>query len=321
MSTKKDPVTIVPAAALTPYAQDSTPTSDPMSDFFKFLPRRDDFWLRAEDFFADEDAFRAFVNAGTPLEKDGLRFCFKDSASGGHGNLSVFDVASGKLFSTVWCNYSGSWFFGSFCREFVRLSRLVWEYRFETYCGAYIRSGKQSIETSFLQMGAVLVVLAKQKIGNEIYDYAQAEFGFSKTTVKNLIGVVQRFCQKSDVGFLPQLVDSFKTETFSTLVELLPLPDEKVQTLLGKTVKEIRDEKKKLKGDSGNKVVSGVLETKAVNNEPPAQAAGDIHYNFASFQTFERDELAFILVSIANGMSFELALAQHYRRNPSSRAG
>jgi len=75
---------------------------------------------------------------------------------------------------------------------------------------------------------------------SDVYDYGEKVFGFKKTSVKNFIGVYDRFGDKnSSRGCIDDKYDDY---SFTQLVELLPVSDVSSYKP-DMTVKEIRDKK------------------------------------------------------------------------------
>lgn len=60
-----------------------------------------------------------------------------------------------------------------------------------------------------------------------IYDFAQQEFNLSKSSVKRLIAIVDKFCLKNDIE-LVELKESYKNFSYSQLSEMLSLTNEQL---------------------------------------------------------------------------------------------
>ena len=72
-----------------------------------------------------------------------------------------------------------------------------------------------------------------------IYEFASKEFDLSLTTVKNCMAISKRFADEHG-----RLLDQYQDFSYSSLVELIPLPDEDLNLFTpSMTVKEIREKK------------------------------------------------------------------------------
>lgn len=104
----------------------------------------------------------------------------------------------------------------------------------------------RSVADGFIGIGLELSKLSKSPSVltdcgyADVYDYGERVFGFKKTSVKNFIGVYDRFGAKGcGIGAID---DSYKAYGFTQLVELLPVDD--VSSYKPEmTVLEIRDKK------------------------------------------------------------------------------
>ncbi len=115
-----------------------------------------------------------------------------------------------------------------------------------------IRKEIVNIAGSFLYIGFLLWECQTQKIYLErgyknIYEYALSELGFKKSSTYNFINVCLRFSEYSGASPSYRLSLTYSKYSYSQLVELLSLTDEKISSVTpDMTVKEI----KQMKNDS-----------------------------------------------------------------------
>ena len=84
----------------------------------------------------------------------------------------------------------------------------------------------------------------------DVYKFASKHFGLISTSVKNMIGVVTKFCEEPDKSGYPILKEEFKDFKCTQLVELVPVSNEQLAIFTkNMTIKEIRESKKQLSLD------------------------------------------------------------------------
>lgn len=119
-----------------------------------------------------------------------------------------------------------------------------------------LRNRMKSIVENYISIGEELKFIKENKIYKlgdykSFIDYCKTEFGLSKNQSYNFINVYERF---SD--------EKYKNYNYSSLVEMLSLPDEKLKEVSpGSTVKEIRKIKKEIK--SKDSIISEVKQTQS----------------------------------------------------------
>lgn len=119
-----------------------------------------------------------------------------------------------------------------------------------------LRNRMKSIVENYIAIGEELKFIKENKIYKlgdykSFIDYCKTEFGLSKNQSYNFINVYERF---SD--------EKYKNYNYSSLVEMLSLPDEKLKEVSpGSTVKEIRKIKKEIK--SKDSIISEVKQTQS----------------------------------------------------------
>lgn len=132
-----------------------------------------------------------------------------------------------------------------------------------------IRNKVVGVSKSYLEVAFLLSVVKKNRCDStdtlyfngqwlKFYAFAEASFGLGKTTVKNMLSIVDKFCSMSEMQLLPD----YKFYSYSQLSELVPVEPKLIKDNFNSTmtVKEIRDKKKELIG-SGTSVKenNGVL--------------------------------------------------------------
>lgn len=104
-----------------------------------------------------------------------------------------------------------------------------------------------NIFDNYLRIGYLLNHVQKQNlytIGGykNVFEYAHEEFDLSDTTVKNVMAISSRFCDKE--GYLDKKYDKYK---YSSLVELISVDDQDINEFQpAMTVKKIREKKNEI---------------------------------------------------------------------------
>lgn len=120
-----------------------------------------------------------------------------------------------------------------------------------------IRNKMSQIVENYIFIGEQLKFVKDNKIFKlgdykSFIDYCKTEFGLNKNQSYNFINVYERFND-----------EKYKSYSYSTLVEMLSLPDEKLKEVSpGSTVKEIRKIKKEIK--SNDSLISQVKESQSL---------------------------------------------------------
>ncbi|AIO19275.1 hypothetical protein KQ51_01398 [Candidatus Izimaplasma bacterium HR1] len=110
-----------------------------------------------------------------------------------------------------------------------------------------IKTKVKSIYRNYLEIGSKLALAKKEKLYeiNEyqnIYDYAAKEFELRKTSVKNLIAIANRFCDKDG-----SLLKAYKGFSYSNIVELLSVDEKDIKSFVpSMSVKAVRSKKVEL---------------------------------------------------------------------------
>lgn len=128
-----------------------------------------------------------------------------------------------------------------------------------------INEDLNSVKTSFVKIGLVLRGMRNDLLYDtkkDFYEYAEEQFGFKRSTAKNMIALCENFCLSEwDNGsnriiYREELQESYKDYSYSQLVEMLPLSDSERKKIKPEmTVIQIRDYKQELK----EKSVSGII--------------------------------------------------------------
>ena len=120
-----------------------------------------------------------------------------------------------------------------------------------------IKKKIDDIFTNYLEIGAALIAVEKDELFKyrgykSIFDYAMDGFQLAETTVRNVMAVVNKFCEVNDRGYNIQVTlnEKYKDFSYSALVELLPLENVDLEVFKPSlSVKKIRDKKKILSFD------------------------------------------------------------------------
>lgn len=139
--------------------------------------------------------------------------------------------------------------------------------KLETYCKS-LADELNCVSMSYIKVGFYLYKM-KQDINfadigyKDVYEFASEHFGLGSTSVKNMIGVVGKFCEEPDKYGYPALKEEFKDFKYTQLVELVPVSNEQLAIFTkDMTIKEIRESKKQLSLDEW----LGQNETEFINN-------------------------------------------------------
>lgn len=139
--------------------------------------------------------------------------------------------------------------------------------KLEGYCSS-LADELNSVSMSYIKVGFYLYKMKQDicfgDIGyNDVYEFASEHFGLGSTSVKNMIGVVTKFCDEPDKSGYPKLKEEFKDFKYTQLVELMPVANEELAIFTkDMTIKEIRESKKQLSLDKW----LGQNETEFINN-------------------------------------------------------
>jgi hypothetical protein len=136
---------------------------------------------------------------------------------------------------------------------------MLYDTKYHKYTEA-IRGRVSNIFEQFLTIGFYLNEIDKEQLFEissyeSVYEYASKEFDLSITTVKNTMAISNRFCDKNG-----NLKKEFEKYSYSSLVELIPVPDcdlENYNPVM--TVKDIRS--KKLESKIGKYLKESMSET------------------------------------------------------------
>lgn len=124
--------------------------------------------------------------------------------------------------------------YGSYLTEYVSLKDTIDE----------LNKSIKSLSDSFIEIGYYLKKIKDhskfKELGYEsIYEFAEKNYNFSKTTTKNFISVYERFGEINDFAN-PVIDEKYSDYNFSQLVELVSVKDDLNNFSPSQTVKEIR---------------------------------------------------------------------------------
>lgn len=124
---------------------------------------------------------------------------------------------------------------------------------FETYKSVIedIKEYSQEAVLNFLQIGRLFKRVKEEKLYEieefqSVYDFALNKFGYKETSVKNFIAVFEKYADSEDLDYdYFDIKEEYKNYSFTSLVELLPVPEEEIREKYSPemSVKEIRQTK------------------------------------------------------------------------------
>ena len=125
-----------------------------------------------------------------------------------------------------------------------------------------IRKAMYAVCKEYLYIGFLLREVRdfgyyKEKEYLDVYDYAQAELGFKKSSVKNFIAISDTFCQVDKGCPTMFLKDKYEKFKYSQLCEMLSLSEvQRSKVSSDMTVRKIRELKKEFVGQTSGQIVS-----------------------------------------------------------------
>lgn len=124
---------------------------------------------------------------------------------------------------------------------------------FKTYKSVIedIKEYSQEAVLNFLQIGRLFKRVKEEKLYeiedySSVYEFALNKFGYRETSVKNFISVFDKYADTTDVrNSYFDIKEEYENYSFTSLVELLPVPEEEIKENYSPemTVKEIRQTK------------------------------------------------------------------------------
>ena len=124
-----------------------------------------------------------------------------------------------------------------------------------------IRKAMYAVCKEYLYIGFLLREVRdfgyyKEKEYLDVYDYAGAELGFKKSSVKNFIAISDTFCHVDKGCPTMFLEDKYEKFKYSQLCEMLSLSEsQRSKVSPDMTVREIREFKKELTGQTSGQIV------------------------------------------------------------------
>lgn len=124
---------------------------------------------------------------------------------------------------------------------------------FKTYKSVIedIKEYSQEAVLNFLQIGRLFKRVKEEKLYeiedySSVYEFALNKFGYKETSVKNFIAVFEKYADSEDLDYdYFDIKEEYKNYSFTSLVELLPVPEEEIREKYSPemSVKEIRQTK------------------------------------------------------------------------------
>ncbi len=149
-----------------------------------------------------------------------------------------------------------------------------------------INEATQQIKNNYIYIGFLLNELSRsEQFSHEPYtivEYAENEFGFSKSLTYSMMKVAERFCDGMFIS------DGFKNYGYSQLVELLPVSDnDLIEFDSDMSVREIKEKKKELhkKKISSQFFQTSGKESAVEINESIVEKTSDGFVNITLFNT------------------------------------
>ena len=104
---------------------------------------------------------------------------------------------------------------------------------------------------NFMHLGQLLKRVKEYKLYEieefqSVYDFALNKFGYKETSVKNFIAVFEKYADSEDLDYdYFDIKEEYKNYSFTSLVELLPVPEEEIKENYTPemSIKEIRQTK------------------------------------------------------------------------------
>ena len=113
---------------------------------------------------------------------------------------------------------------------------------------SFVKNEIVKTNKSFITIACALGVIDTTNY-KDIYRVAEEEFGFGKTTVKNMLAIYKKFC----LGM--ELKESYVDYSYSQLAELTSVSEELLDKFnASMTIKDIRKKKKELISSSSNSI-------------------------------------------------------------------
>lgn len=114
-----------------------------------------------------------------------------------------------------------------------------------------IKEYSQEAVLNFLQIGRLFKRVKEEKLYeiedySSVYDFALNKFGYKETSVKNFIAVFEKYADSEDLDYdYFDIKEEYKNYSFTSLVELLPVPEEEIKENYSPemSIKEIRQSK------------------------------------------------------------------------------
>ena len=124
---------------------------------------------------------------------------------------------------------------------------------FKTYKSVIedIKEYSQEAVLNFLQIGRLFKRVKEEKLYeiedySSVYEFALNKFGYKETSVKNFIAVFEKYADSEDLDYdYFDIKEEYKNYSFTSLVELLPVPEEEIKENYTPemSIKEIRQTK------------------------------------------------------------------------------
>ena len=116
-----------------------------------------------------------------------------------------------------------------------------------------VKDLNDNVEKNYLNISYFLYDLATNRktyfkdMHSSLYAYADKNFGYCRTTTKNMVAIYEKFCDHDIECFPVKLKEQFSSYKYSQLAELVSVPAELLSSFnASMSIKDIRDAKKKI---------------------------------------------------------------------------
>lgn len=116
-----------------------------------------------------------------------------------------------------------------------------------------VKDLNDNVEKNYLNISYFLYDLATNRktyfkdMHSSLYAYADKNFGYCRTTTKNMVAIYDKFCDHDIECFPVKLKEQFSSYKYSQLAELVSVPAELLSSFnASMSIKDIRDAKKKI---------------------------------------------------------------------------
>ncbi len=169
------------------------------------------------------------------------------------------------------------------------------------------------LKYNFFNLGKYLNEVSEDKLYlvsnyKDIYDLGKQEFGFEKTSIKNFISVYKAFKSSDD-----RLDDRFKSFSFSQLIEMIPISEDKdfctqLESLSVKTIRKVKRNVVDLEKLSKDKYLVVFKEVIKYVSEYLKSQTGFTKFTIKQNENFRFGGMVYVL-QFENGIKINISLS------------